>query len=86
VKAPPKYLRPITPYWFLGLLERFFGLCYCKMVLWKMDYLFIDDWNVDDECFAGHPDGWDYCGKYPPKGEEWFNERWPERKITKETE
>lgn len=71
--AESKILRHITPFWVLGIIDRVFNLCWHKMVLWKMGYD-INNWQVEDRCFMGSPDGWDYCGKHGAKGEKWLKE------------
>ncbi len=72
-----KILRNIITWWLLNILERTFNLCGHKMTLWKLGYENVNNWQVEDTCFLGSPDGWDYCGKHKPKGEKWFEENSP---------
>lgn len=56
---PPRFLRHITPWWFLRLLDEYLLICWAKVVSWKLGFE-TEDWQPDKSCFFPY----DYCGKY----------------------
>jgi len=57
--TPHPFLRHITPWWLLCLIDKHLDTCWANIVLWKQ---FGSDcsWWPDGRCFKPY----DYCGKY----------------------
>jgi hypothetical protein len=55
---PPAWLRHVTPWWLLELIDRHFLPCWLGMAEWKL--FGARGWDIGRGCFFPY----DYCGKY----------------------
>jgi hypothetical protein len=59
--APPTWLRHVTPWWLLRLINDHFGVCWSNVVGWKVyGSWYCNGWNPGPECLGEN----DYCGKF----------------------
>lgn len=55
---PPLWMRHITPWWLLRVIDSHTGLCWAAMVMWKTNG---SDWSwIPSRCLEPY----DYCGKF----------------------
>jgi hypothetical protein len=64
--TPPMWLRHVTPWWLLRLIERRFNACGVGVAQWKYGHQErgYETWWPTWSCMGGPPHAWDYCGRY----------------------